>query len=593
MNAVPAVSPMSGGVPSPVASTPAQTTTPGTTSQFQDLYQNLPSMQNPSQEAGQQTDAKNAAVKKKLAADATAVAAAPAATNNGALPKAPLTLALALGLPTQPAVTASQQLDPISARASESTTPLPGEGVEPSAENLNPAAAGLAKSASGNEQNVPLVLPGSSVPAAPIPAPILPSKLNVKGPQRASASQTQAAPADQPVPLPIPSFYSNAVPVEVQPPSSVPNESGLRADLPATSERSDKLPLSSAPGNGEAPAGTSGQKSIPLNAENFAFSVQLADAAGKQDASSSGSSAAPTLVAKPVQSAVAQALTEITLPASQTVQPQAAGAASRTSAGFSPGPGAATHSLPKISVVAQEGRPSGQSDSSPRQSSGQSEPGTRDATNVTKPEATGHRQFSEDAETLAPAAPAMHASSIHAMQADSTAWFATGTVTDPRPSANPSPQQTPSLPAVAPPPEIQQVNVPTITTNSNEILLSLGDGQNSAAVRVVDRAGTVTVSVHATDQDLRNSLRSNLGELSNQLNTQGIRTEVVKTASAQPASENRPQQGGQEQRNSGQQQSFSQNDRQSQRERRANVQWLDELAQQTSTNTGQPGGSKS
>ena len=141
--------------------------------------------------------------------------------------------------------------------------------------------------------------------------------------------------------------------------------------------------------------------------------------------------------------------------------------------------------------------------------------------------------------------------------------------------------------------ELQPLFAETPKTNpTSEILLQLDNGQTSAAVRVVDRAGTVNVSVHAADQDLRNSLRANLSDLSTQLNTQGLKTEAVRTVASQ-ASENRADQGPQEQRSPGQQHSFQQGDRQSPRERRPSAQWLEELQEQTSENLANTGGKNS
>jgi hypothetical protein len=127
---------------------------------------------------------------------------------------------------------------------------------------------------------------------------------------------------------------------------------------------------------------------------------------------------------------------------------------------------------------------------------------------------------------------------------------------------------------------------------ASEILLQLGGKDQAAAIRVSDRAGTVNVSVHATDGDLRSSLRSNLGDLASQLTHQGWKTEVVKTGTSLTRGETSqdPQQDGQ--RSPGQQQSSSQGERQPQRDRRASSgQWQAEFEEQTSGNhLGQPGG---
>ena len=122
---------------------------------------------------------------------------------------------------------------------------------------------------------------------------------------------------------------------------------------------------------------------------------------------------------------------------------------------------------------------------------------------------------------------------------------------------------------------------------ASEILLQLGDKDQAAAIRVSDRAGTVNVSVHATDGDLRSSLRSNLGDLASQLTHQGWKTEVVKTGAALTRGETSqdPQQDGQ--RSPGQQQGSSQGERQPQRDRRSSSgQWQAEFEEQTGNSGG-------
>lgn len=124
---------------------------------------------------------------------------------------------------------------------------------------------------------------------------------------------------------------------------------------------------------------------------------------------------------------------------------------------------------------------------------------------------------------------------------------------------------------------------------STEILLQLaGKDQSTASVRVVDRSGTVNVTVHAADPDLRNSLRSNLSDLASQLTGQGFKTEMAKPVIAANAeNQHDSRHGGQD--TPGQQQNhFAQDGRQPQRDRRANSdRWRNELEQETS---GTPGG---
>jgi hypothetical protein len=124
---------------------------------------------------------------------------------------------------------------------------------------------------------------------------------------------------------------------------------------------------------------------------------------------------------------------------------------------------------------------------------------------------------------------------------------------------------------------------------STEILLQLaGKDQSTASVRVVDRSGTVNVTVHAADADLRNSLRSNLTDLASQLSGQGFKTEMAKPVIAANAENQHDSRHGGQDTPSQQQNHFAQDGRQPQRDRRANSdRWRDELEQETS---GTPGG---
>jgi hypothetical protein len=124
---------------------------------------------------------------------------------------------------------------------------------------------------------------------------------------------------------------------------------------------------------------------------------------------------------------------------------------------------------------------------------------------------------------------------------------------------------------------------------STEILLQLaGKDQSTASVRVVDRSGTVNVTVHAADPDLRNSLRSNLSDLASQLTGQGFKTEMAKPVIAANAENQHDSRHGGQDTPSQQQNHLAQDGRQPQRDRRANSErWRDELEQETS---GTPGG---
>ena len=128
---------------------------------------------------------------------------------------------------------------------------------------------------------------------------------------------------------------------------------------------------------------------------------------------------------------------------------------------------------------------------------------------------------------------------------------------------------------------------------STEILLQVaGQDHSSASVRVVDRMGTVNVTVHAADPELRTSLRSNLNELASQLSTQGYKTEIAKPAVLSSNAENQhDSRHGNQDSTRHQQHQSAPDGRPPQRDRRSNAeQWRDEFVQETSGKPGIPGG---
>ena len=129
---------------------------------------------------------------------------------------------------------------------------------------------------------------------------------------------------------------------------------------------------------------------------------------------------------------------------------------------------------------------------------------------------------------------------------------------------------------------------------STEILLQLGgQNQSTASVRVVDRMGTINVTVHAADADLRSSLRSNLSDLASQLTGQGYKTEMIKPTvlAANADNQHDSRQNGRDASGQQQQHQSTPDGRQPQRDRRANSErWLDQLEQETSGAPGAPGG---
>ena len=162
-----------------------------------------------------------------------------------------------------------------------------------------------------------------------------------------------------------------------------------------------------------------------------------------------------------------------------------------------------------------------------------------------------------------------------------------------RPTANPlqsGENAQPNSPIAAHelPPTMPEAQKPA---ESTQIQLHLtGNDQSSASIRVTDRGGTVNVSVHASDPQLRNSLKSNLSELSGQLSEQGWKTEVKGTAAAPHSQNGQDSNPGRQSFSSSQRQS-NQDRPQNQRDRRPNHDhWQEELEQQISGNEATSGG---
>ena len=130
------------------------------------------------------------------------------------------------------------------------------------------------------------------------------------------------------------------------------------------------------------------------------------------------------------------------------------------------------------------------------------------------------------------------------------------------------------------------------TPAASEILLHLAShDQSAAAVRVIERAGTVSVAVHATDANVRDSLRTNLGDLTTQLNGQGFRTEVVKPTTVAAHADNAQDSRHDGQRSLSQQQQTATGDRNTSRQRRTNAdRWEDELEKDTAGDASSDGG---
>jgi hypothetical protein len=604
MNAVPAMSEMNVNVPLPVASWPPQTSAPGTPSKFQDLYQNLPSMQNQSQEDGQQADSKNVVVKKKSPSsdDGSAVAVTPVAANNAALPNTSLALTLALGLTSQPAAT-ERLSDP-------AISPIPSPAPVPAVvTKLTPASSptiiigdptqSQARNLSGQASTIQIQPPSLNLPPASQP-----SKPNRTADLKTSdAPDVHLAPAPEPRTMPTPSSgaiatLNGAPQVSIPaPPAPIPNENDRRLVQASTDEQPAESRVSPAATSSDPVTTTNPAQSFPLSAGNLAFAMQLVKSNSQPDAlanpeagtrpTDSGTILAATPIAQPSTTDTQPASIIIQLPAgSESKMPLAASTVSN------PAP---SSSVPNVTNLPAGPSHSGSAATPETRAFGKPEPTSSESTNVAKPETSAPGQVSTDSPTLARPVTLNHSSStLYQPMPGSAGELGALAHVDPGPSMNLADQPAAALPPATPPAQLQALNLaPPRTNASNDILLNLGNGQTSAAVRVVDRAGTITVSVHATDQDLRNSLRTSLSDLTTQLSAQGVKTEVVKTASAQSSAESRQEQPSQQQRGSSQQHSLSENDRQSQRDRRGNSQWLEELTKQTSASIVKPGGKTS
>ncbi len=599
MNPVPAVNVPSVNAPPPLSSAPAQTSTPGTLSKFQDLYQNLPSMQDQSQgdsqaaDSTQGADPKDAFTKKKSPAgsDASAVAIAPAIWNIPAVPNAAHALALSLEQPSPPGAAPSQTVQKSAAATLEATragASAVHDAIQSSVQELE------LESGAGQSQVVSpgLLALSPAFQAGSALEPNADSSTELKDSSDARSKVPQAA-----VAAGAPTFDINPTSVTAPVMSNILMPSTLDAPAKAMEQSGDQ-PMNSSAGNANAPAHTGTTTSFGLNAGNLAFAIQLADAASQPD----NPHATVTAIADAAATAVTTAAEVVPEPLSAPPAPDAQlptdAPTRQTPPALSPAPSATSpRILPAVSVTGLAARIPAHADPAPHpaQAPSKTEPGPRDSINFAKPDTASRGQLSGGSLNAAPSAILNRMpSAFHQALPDNPAWLGVGAQADGRGLMTVSEPAALATPQLTSTPELQALNVAPAATNlHNHILLNVGDGQSSAAVRVVDRAGTVTVSVHATSPEVRDSLRSNLGDLTTQLNAQGLRAEVLKTVSAQPSSENHQEQGGQPQRQFSQQHSSPQSDRQAQRDRRTNSQWLQELAQQAGSNVLKTGGQNS
>ena len=440
-----------------------------------------------------------------------------------------------------------------------------------------PATAAPARVETSQSYPVPSNPPVSNAPQAVAPTPVLPTpaddQTSTPGPLPSVAisapeSATQSKPPQKPyaadakaqqpstgasepsaiVPEPI-------VPVSIVPPAAsapeptiaaaaVATATASPAPLPTGHEATDRAPetsSTSAPQH-EALAATIAPKSplIP-QAENFAFAVRMAAPENSSDNSS---------LTQQFQTPVTTSGTPVTQTKGSSTPPEASA------------------SQPPAS-------PQSQTSDAPLREAQSSAPEAQQPN-------TGARNPSELQGAQQTQAVTPHGNDAAVLQSPE--------IGSQMLTQEPAEAAQPSLPLAAQEAHLLSPELPR-TSAGSEILLHLtGNDQSSAAIRVADRAGTVNVSVHASDPVLRESLRSNLGELSTQLNDQGWKADVMKSAAVAAHSEGQQDSHAGGQRGS-QQQQFSGGERQPQRDRRASGgQWQQELEQHITGGDAHPGG---
>jgi hypothetical protein len=452
---------------------------------------------------------------------------------------------------TEPVAQPSTKLSTESGKASVDTSVL----IESALPVKSPSPAVPPPQSTSDDERTSIE---AGTPAVPISEPV---------PMRNASSNStlQPATASQPAPQPTPANApvdrqttstaestdpaSSVSPAEKQPDPTLaapmaPSTS-LPAPLPADHEVMDRAPETSSPSvaQHQAPSVTPTPKSPLLpEAENFAFAVRMLGLAATDSTATDSKAPVTTSDAPVTQVAVTQTKGTATQPQASNLQ-QAAPPDNQTSSG----PQRETQPTAIESGKPDAGAPN-QPDLLKAQPSSGVTPHSNDAPVLQAPEIGSSAAASEPVEAARP-----------------------------------------NLPLAAQETHISAPELPR-TSGSSEILLHLtGNDETSAAIRVADRAGSVNVSVHASDPVLRESLRSNLGELSTQLNAQGWKADVVKSAAVATHSESQQdsRSGGQR----GSQQQSSGGERQPQRDRRTNGgQWQQELDQQTTGGDALPGG---
>lgn len=418
------------------------------------------------------------------------------------------------------------------------------------------------QAASGEKRTSPQVGPSAAAISAPLPMSDARSN-SAPEPAPPLKSVQEATPANAQVDRQITSTPKSTVPASTASPAekqpdpapaaTVVASTSLPPPLPADHEVMDRAPEASSPSvdQHEALAVTPAPK-IPLlpEAGNFAFAIRML---GLESASSHSS-----LTDSNATDSKAPVTTSDT-PVTQIALTQTKGPAIQSPA----------------SNLQQPEPPSNQA------SSGQQRETQPAAVESEKPDTGTQNQPDLVKTQLAPGI-VPHWNDAAVLQAPEIGSSA--------PASEPVEAARPNLPLAAQETHFTTPELPRTSSNSEILLHLTGNDESSAAIRVADRAGSVNVSVHASDPVLRESLRSNLGELSTQLNAQGWKADVVKSAGVATHSESQQDSQAGGQRGSQQQQS-SGGERQPQRDRRANGgQWQQELDQQTTGGDALPGG---
>ncbi len=395
----------------------------------------------------------------------------------------------------------------------------------------------LAPVAAGSEQTA----------QAPTPELAANSSAAIANPDPASEAQEPATPA-----LPVTTMPATAPAMPASPvPSMFATTPSPVATAPPATDRTT-APSLNAP-SGIAGATPAAKSPLLPQAENFAFAVRLL---GQDDSSSRSSVTQPSAALSNGEQSLTQALTETKQPAPQ---PQNS-PAQQTAA-----PQVQSTNQQNTNQATQETQPAAPTPGKP-------ETVAQNQTGISAPPNPGQSSHPADTQMFQVPQPATQ-------------------VESPASGLEHSEGAAPDVPLAAQQARFAAPELPR-SSASSEILLHLtSDGQTPAAIRVADRAGSVNVSVHAADPVLRESLRTNLGDLSAQLNLQGWKTETTKSAAVAAHSDNPQDSHAGGQRGSGQQASGG--ERQPQRERRGNAgQWREAFNQQIIGNQTNPGGNR-